>query len=259
MSRMNLIMTTVANYGFDDVSIFLKSVRKQCPDSILAIFHKTIKADLIDWCSGENNVQLISIEKSDSKLHIQSERYLHYLDYLLEHRNTYRAVFLTDARDVLFQGDPFVHLNEGDLILAAEDLKFESEAWNKSWLVDMYGHYIAQHLFEMIISCSGTTIGSTDAIIKYLVEMNREIMRNYNWNMLSGFDQGVHNYLRWRKKIPEHVFDVENRVFATVAMTRDFAISFDQGEIRKGGLKAPVVHQWDRHPELCGKIRHLFV
>ena len=110
---------------------------------------------------------------------------------------------LIDFRDSYFVSDPFDTssrvenaVKNNDMHLFAEhnpSVTIETSAFNKRWI---QGCYSEQHLkaygHESVI-CSGSTIGSGDALVSYLTAMVFQF--DATACTMKGADQGFHNYL----------------------------------------------------------------
>ena len=186
-------------------------------------------------------------------------RYLYYRTFLQRH--CYGRVLLTDVRDVLFQTDPFEHLPPRHLgvSMEAESLTVAGEHYNAKWIRMAYGPAMLKKIGDRPISCSGVTYADANAIERYLNLMVREILRlNFRAAGQSGVDQGIHNMLLWTGQLGE-VFRLESLAspVATLGGVESGVLSFDaQGRLtNRDGSIVSVVHQYDRTPELRGKLR----
>ena len=167
------------------------------------------------------------------------------------HHRTPDAVMLSDARDVVFQRDPFPvmwsrYFNVGDAqgrgwtaaaaarlppsLVAAQEARtmtLEQEDWNRSWV-----HYCYYYLGEAMVGkqwilCSGTTMGNEKGIRAYLAAMQDGATRCMDIGWEKGMDQGIHNVLlrghtpsEWatlRKRIPEPRLNASGALLDAVA------------------------------------------
>ena len=180
---------------------------------------------------------------------------LYYL-YLARHRDKYARVMLSDVRDVVFQRDPFDFEFEEGLCFFMEDDRepMKNCPYNSTWLRTGYGEDALREVGEEIASCSGTTIGSTGAVMHYLELMVDHMLRLESHP--AGMDQGVHNYLLYKNEI-KNVKLFPNRLgpVFTMGKTVDLLTQFNaEGLVlNKDGTVAHVLHQYDRHVE-AGKL-----
>ncbi|CAB9518480.1 expressed unknown protein [Seminavis robusta] len=130
-------------------------------------------------------------------------------DYLEECQQCTGPVLVTDVRDTFFQRDPF-----GPEASPVKGLQvFEEDPEQRTH------HPICKRQIEKckkmeipneVMLCSGTTIGTRDAMLSYLNIMVQEMME---WmkspdcccNYMSGDDQTIHNYLYYTGKIPQAI------------------------------------------------------
>jgi hypothetical protein len=131
---------------------------------------------------------------------IQSLRFLLYYWFLRSRPNRYRYIFFTDLRDVTFQRNPFIHAEGRQLRFYVEEpITIRQCPINSRWIREYFGEEILREIGGNLIVCSGTTLGDYDSIIRYLEEflLTLRQARSIPWRV--GFDQGVHNYLAYKK------------------------------------------------------------
>lgn len=120
-----------------------------------------------------------------------------------------RWIVLCDARDVVWQSDPFLHyvkqdekqgMGRGQPVGA---LHFTTETgeenlwmqtYNRRWFLGCYGMEVFREVSGHRIINSGYTLGRADAILRYLRIMRREMGRT-PWCWKEGNDQALHNKL----------------------------------------------------------------
>jgi len=187
-------------------------------------------------------------------LNLALVRYIHILDYLESRVSGYENILLTDVRDVVFQEDPFRDPLPAEIVafLEAPKMKFGVEPlFNDPWVRGNYGDAMLERLAGERISCCGTVMGSSRGIVSYLRAFAHEIPKLRS--VAHGADTSVHNVLV-RLTLTDRVAIVDN-LHGAVATIGCNAI----GELRlsSSGLvlgedhrPVPVVHQYDRHPEL---------
>eukprot|EP00667_Euglena_gracilis_P018735 EG_transcript_19965 len=131
---------------------------------------------------------------------LASQRYAVYLQYLRSERGRrYEKVLLTDSRDVLFQGDPFLTLTGNATLLFAEDKRFSQSTLNRHWLSGCYPHDKVLRIVKEFIVCSGVTMGPRQPILAYLQAMAAELLRlraRVRCQSI-GMDQPVHNWVAY--------------------------------------------------------------
>ena len=181
-------------------------------------------------------------------------RYMMYEDYLATFAQRFRKVLLTDLRDVVFQGDPFAEPLHTEVSFAAEDDTIGPCPWNSSWLRMAYGEAVLEELADRQISCSGTTIGEADGIVRYLRTMRTEIETRPYDRTTFGVDQGIHNYIVWKLRPAYGRLDIVNSVVKTLYYTSKDRVQVTDGRITVDGRAAPVIHKYDSHPDLLAHV-----
>lgn len=185
-------------------------------------------------------------------------RYFLYLDYLRARPDSYRRVMITDLKDVVFQRNPFEAEPDAPLSCFLESRRhcIGTCAINRRLVETAYGTEEVARLADRPISCSGVTIGSQAGMLEYLRLMTRALMRLRR--QYGGLDQGVHNHLLHTGAIPG-VKAVENDEGAvmTLGYVRPEEMRFDEEGrlLDRHGRVVPVLHQYDRHPELAERVR----
>eukprot|EP01037_Dinobryon_pediforme_P002662 gene2662-2701_t len=188
-----------------------------------------------------------------SKFHPQNSRFFMYRDFLEANREQYDRVMLSDIRDVFFQADPFNTYFNHEVCFSLEDTLISSDSVNTNWLRDIYGDELAAEIMHNPVSCSGTTIGSIDAMIRYVHEMCIQIGETeYDYRFPN--DQGMHNYIAWKLRPGYVTLDWKDVVVQTVGCTGQNSIWIEHGMALVDGRFAPVIHQWDRHPRLLDHV-----
>jgi hypothetical protein len=192
--------------------------------------------------------------------HIACSRYFIYYSYLHTRRTSCANVLLSDVRDVIFQADPFQYSNDGGLYCYMDSaVKLGDEPINTEWMTRTYGQACcASHLGKPVV-CSGTTMGDVDAILAYLREMCVELMRALPRIVgLHGVDQAVHNCLIWQGRLPGAVLRENGRHAVMTLKNADigaFRMDKEGRLLNLDGNPAPVLHQYDFHPDLAGGIK----
>jgi len=181
-------------------------------------------------------------------------RHLLYLEFLREHHQKYDRVFITDCRDVFFQGNPFswdmspgVHFS-----LEEESNKIGQCRHHIRWLKSQFGQNTLDELAHETISCAGTTFGDIAGMVEYLSTMVSLSMNALSLREHDG-DQGIHNYIL-RKKLISRAMVHENRRGLVITMgdmkPEDVRFNPEGWIINDGGEIPPVLHQYDRIPQL---------
>ncbi len=119
------------------------------------------------------------------------------------HYSSESLLFLTDARDVYFQGDPMeaalhnndLSSNNGTLIFFEEAAKIGDSKANLKWIEKTYSPELARAMQEHMVICSGTSLGFQPAIETYARAMVHEFDQTKCRRCANKHDQCFHNYL----------------------------------------------------------------
>lgn len=186
-------------------------------------------------------------------------------------------IMLVDARDTIFQVNPFVVENlprpstKGILYFFGENTeatRLGRSRHNSNWLRNAYGQHVVDSLGEKPTICSGSSMGNQRAIETYLKAMVNE------WDettiKMTGSDQGFHNYLYYSGKLQN-----ANNIAQLVVWEQGKGIINNLGALRTKPLSewgiynnvtheiynwdknlSPVVHQWDRDQTMFRYTTH---
>jgi hypothetical protein len=189
-------------------------------------------------------------------IHAQAQRYIAF-EAFLKIRCNYRMIFLSDARDVVLQGNPFGKLDEtklhafchepADAYITSDALDAGGENLDSKWVRYVFGKSVLDRLQGKLVICCGTTFGGWDVMMRYLACMTREVMEH----KYTPLDQAISNIVQQLEMKPEDVVLHKNGegIVLTLAGMDPKTLDFVDGEIRYRGCAAPVVHMYDRLPE----------
>jgi hypothetical protein len=266
----NLIMGTAWGYKVDQIAVFVESWKKYMADKaeLLLLVEPDIAQDKLNYLL-EAGVDVRFYTAGyfvPSAIH--NTRYFKYLDILLEARGQYDRIFHCDVRDVAIQGDIFAEIPapaEGaDLFVNEEDPRANlGERFNKYILTTNYGEAVAKELESNRILCSGTTLGSQEMMIQYIVTLmnQRDIKKMMEVGGIPD-EQGPYNYLFHKNLIPHT--KLENGVgVGTLCLCPPTDLKIlDDGRVSVYGRIPSIIHQWDRHnavPQLINHYSNLYL
>ena len=258
----NVILGNAWGYQVDQIKIFVESWKKYCPNTrLIMLVEPDVPADKFNYLidAGVDVRFFTAGYFVPSAIH--NTRYFKYLDILMESRGYFNRVFLTDVRDVALQGNIFDEITEGDLHCFMEDPAWTcDERFNKHILTTNYGAEVAARYKDKRIICSGTTLGSAEMILQYIVALMNE--RDIKKMMEVGGipdEQAPHNYLFHEDKLP-HTKQENGNGVATICLTHPNAIQvLPDGRLSVYGKTPAVIHQWDRHPNLVEHYSKLYL
>ena len=183
---------------------------------------------------------------------LQSLRWGLYFEFLHRFAPQAQCVLLSDLRDVVFQGDPFsTTVRPLELYLEDPVALIGEDDFNSGWIRDLYGAEALARMDGARISCSGTVVGQRQPLLRYLHHMDKAISSRRI--AMGPHDQGVHNYLIHQGTFPEAslLANGEGRV---LTMGRMASPELAEGLVLFDGEPVPVLHQYDRFPDLVGRM-----
>jgi hypothetical protein len=264
----NVIIGTGYGYTPEQMNIFVKSWRKYCNNTrLIMIMSPNTNNETIHWLSAHGVETRMFAGGLYTPASINYSRYFKYFDLLCENHGNFKNVFLTDVRDVAFQGNIFDSITESGLHCFIEDRRhtIATQAFNNIAMTIQYGKEVSQQLGHLPIICSGTTLGDYHSILEYvsliLNERNLEqIVRDHLFDVVcDGIDQAMHMYILHKDMI-KNVKHENGDGVSTMAIMKPENISIlsnTKVAIYKDKV-APVIHQWDRHPEIENHLKRIY-
>jgi len=251
----NLILSAAIGYQWSELKIFVKSLRKISNDRVILIVANNIN-EITKKKFNHYNIEYF-VNSKKTNYGIAQERYEIFQSILekLEHKP--ERILLTDSRDVVFQSNIFNHNFKKPINFFLEKEKILNDPRNTRWLIRTVGTKEFEKIKNKNISCSGTTLGNYDEIIKYADLMKKSLIlfpykRPLRHIIMfkkrdTGYDQGIHNYLIHNNFFKDkECHENEYSKICTTAYMKKF--SFDQNKqlVNKKGEIYSIVHQYDR-------------
>ncbi len=261
----NIILSAAVGYKFEQIELFIKSLRKYYSDKICFIISKNDQI-LVDKLKTHRCDFILS---DISKKEIQFERYNIYLKYLKN--KTFNQILLCDCRDIVFQGNPFNYNYKGSINFFLEDFKIKDCQHNRNWIVKTYGQKELESISHKTILCSGTVLGNNKKITEYLKLICKNISTFKYKKKLKylitfridpesrGCDQGHANYIV-HKSIIENVnlYSNSKGPVATVFYLKKIKFDNNSKLINEIGEPYLIVHQYDkRWSEFSNAINYI--
>lgn len=187
-------------------------------------------------------------------------------DFLRKNRHKYSRVFWTDVRDVVFQRSPFELELKSDFEAFEESrqLCMRNCPFNSQRIEERFGTDSLAQIGDFPILCAGTSRATTDRFIEYQRRYIRMAIRSRTQLHMtdSGWsgtgDQAIHNMVMRFDSNGLGVSTIENGsgTVATLGheLTDNISISPEGLVLGSAGDVIPVVHQYDRHPELAHSL-----
>jgi hypothetical protein len=239
------ILGTSIGYGVNDITPFILSLRKFYSGKLVLVVDNI--TDELDSFFKKYNVDthliLLTNKLRPSEIfHIRHKEYLKIIDNL-----NVDYVFITDVRDVLFQGNPFSHNISTDLEFFSEPKEIKNCDYNSKKILKAFGEKEFLKLQDNKIICAGTTIGTKLGIRLYLEQMILILDDYKHRTNTTAEDQAVHNFLIYNNYFKNFkIYDTGFGPIATLHHLRE-GIFNNLGQVINNDNSLPsVVHQWDR-------------
>ena len=264
INNKNLILGAAVGYNWDDLKIFIKSLRKFLNCRVILIFENVLDKKLINKFKNYRIEYYIYKQKNqthipgltNSKSDVGQRRYEMYESILNKIKKKPKKVLLTDTRDVVFQKNLFNDKLNKPINFFLENQKILNDTRNSRWLKRTVGKEQFNKIKNKKISCSGTTFGNFDQIKKYsflmkkylfLYPYKRPLRHLIIFKKIEPYDQGIHNYLIYNNFFKDmQLHKNEFSKICTTAYMKRFSFN-KKGQLRnKKNEIYSVIHQYDR-------------
>lgn len=292
MNAPNLILTSCSGYEWSQLEIFFESLKRFVKSARCICFTYKISSETLQKMISYG-VEIVPLElesltrkvcniikKASNKnifsntplsiaefvclhsSHIVTFRNFYYYEFLKNQQNVQWVLF-SDIKDVVFQADPFASLpNKKGVYFYLEDEVNNrirtTVSPNDEWYRKYIGHKETIFLDDKISSCAGTTIGTLKEILSYLQEFKAMSARCPVYADY-GSDQAIHNFLLHSNDAKFQRIMVSNAVgeVLTVLNSRSstYALRDDGSIVDTNGRVIPILHTYDRFPELVSAQR----
>jgi GT2 family glycosyltransferase len=261
----NLVIGLAANYRRAQVEPFLCSLRRSGYTGDIVLFVTGLDEDM-NALFRQYRVTAAEWKDVPPPFDMMLGRFFRYYNFLAgldAAGQSYDFVLISDIRDVFFQRDPFLPEPRAELLVFLEDKSktLGTCPYNSAWIREVAGEAALARLANQRISCAGTTLGSWSGILEYLIGMQLAALEySLSGDLVQGVDQGMHNVLVHGNLLRD-CRTVENgeRVLTLHYVPQEALKVNSQNEvIGSDGQPAAVVHQYDRHPQLCQLVEQMY-
>eukprot|EP00771_Trimastix_marina_P001526 gnl/Trimastix_PCT/2605.p1 GENE.gnl/Trimastix_PCT/2605~~gnl/Trimastix_PCT/2605.p1 ORF type:complete len:356 (+),score=22.02 gnl/Trimastix_PCT/2605:57-1124(+) len=257
----DVVMGLAKGIQFPFLQRFLQSIRRFAPLAKIVIWidKESYTREISDLVA-LTKTEAILMDPSDlptpwATMHPSSYRYLLYQQYFNKSspsNNHPQRVLLLDARDCVFQMNPFEYLNEDAFyaFLERRGRSISQCGWNRGWVADCFGNSVANSIGDKTICCSGTSGGSWEAVKRYVDLQVGELLSRQSCER-NGVDQGVHNVLVHTNKItPLRIIANEDGPIAQMQEIHEVKLDLYGRLVNGQGKPYAIIHQYDRFPKL---------
>jgi hypothetical protein len=164
----NLLIGGFTNYSCKQLIPWVLSAREFLPDSDICL--AVGDTDSYTKKFLQDNEVIIAPYYNAQNVPPHVSRFLSIFNYLNINWEKYKYVITTDVRDVVFQSDPFVIMNDRllnssfKLLIATEGLRYKDEAWGKSNFSQTFGSDFFELFKDKEIFNVGTFGGFADHV-----------------------------------------------------------------------------------------------
>lgn len=254
----NLIIGGFTNYGINQLKPWVLSAKEVIgKNDDIVLCYGNASEETLTWLRQHGVITFAMPEKPGIPIHVL--RFLSIYDFLHFHHDLYDCVVTTDVKDVYFQKNPFTFLKDRKLVVASEGLRYKNEPWGNENLFQTYGPYVYDQFKENEIFNVGTFGGESE----YVKDMVFHIFSNGTNRPIPIVDQAVFNVLINTKPFKDITtkttqWAVELGTVMDPSKIEQFRPNllfpepiFENGQVKDWtGQVFPIVHQYDRVPEL---------
>ena len=267
----DLIIGCSTNYDWSKLKYWINSINRSGfqGDKVLILMNCDKDTVVKVAESGFKVVGFNQKENGDleysSKLPVHVERFLHIYDYLSD--KDYRFVITTDVKDVIFQQDPTVYLEnslmgmKNNCIFSSESMLYKDEPWGNQNLLETYGPYLHEKFKNNEIYNVGVLAGKGHAIRDLCINIftaaiNRPIpicdQSTFNFMISMEPYQSSNLYLRsedgWACQLgttadPSKIGEFGSKLLEPSPIFKDGIVKTSTE------MDFTIVHQYDRIPE----------
>ena len=147
----DLIIGCSTGYKWDTIKYWVNSINQSGFTGDRVMIMMNADKETVDRVT-DTGFKVIGFKRDEqgnlvyqSNIMVHVERFLHIYNYLSQ--NEYRYVITTDVKDVIFQSNPFKHIEKhmGQrqlLMFSSESMLYKDEPWGNQNLLETYGQFI---------------------------------------------------------------------------------------------------------------------
>lgn len=291
--KHDIVIGAVTNYTPQYIRPWINSLEKSGFEGGKVLLCYNIDRQTVNWLQSKGVETCVFSQDPDGNAVYQKEqqhwnivveRFFHYwqLFRFVLKQHTFRYIIATDVKDVIFQTNPSVFLEDEDnfsrdqsLLLSSENLTYENEPWGFNNLMQSFGKVIhARYEDREIVNC-GVLAGRHQAMVDLF--LNIALLCNGTSPHVPGGggpDQAALNILKEldsykRSAEISHYFSAQLGTTGDPSKMETFKGHHIYGVLPEWNGeyfidsfrndKYPIVHQWDRMgPEITSKIMEMY-
>ena len=266
----DLIVGCATNYDWSKLKYWVNSINRSGFEGDKVLILMNCDKDTVQKIS-DSGFSIIAFNqdtegnlKYESSMMVHVERFFHIYQLLKD--NLYRYVITTDVKDVVFQQNPSVWLENNftdsdDLIFSSESMKYKDEPWGNQNLLETFGPQIYEDFKNHTIFNVGVLAGRGYAMRDLMMNIFASCMHR----PIKICDQSTFNFL-----ISQHPYLKTSKYTKSedgwacqlgttadpskIEQFRPFLLEpspkmVDDKVVTSTGIEYTIVHQYDRVPE----------
>lgn len=293
----DLIIGFSSKYQYSQLQYWVNSIKNSGFDGDIVIVSDNISKETINSLTDKSVELVVYGRKNENGDYVAEQsiaphvnRFFYIWNALKNTKTQYRYVITTDTRDVVFQTNPSLWLEDNlvmhNLVASSEGMKYQDEPWGNKNLLEAFGPFYHNLLKNNLIYNVGVIAGDQQHVtglmsLIFQLSINRPI---------SIVDQAVYNYILntepfiqdtyftsnindWAIQLGTTIQAVQSgagdlgQMFVTSQEGKESYLNayLDLPTFIEGGYvlsannkKYSIVHQWDRVPELKTQIHTIY-
>ena len=266
----DLIVGCATNYDWSKLKYWVNSINRSGFEGDKVLILMNCDKDTVKKIS-DSGFSIIAFNqdtegnlKYESSMMVHVERFFHIYQLLKD--NLYRYVITTDVKDVVFQQNPSVWLENNftdndDLVFSSESMKYKDEPWGNQNLMETFGPQIYEDFKNHTIFNVGVLAGRGYAMKDLMMNIFASCMHR----PIKICDQSTFNFL-----ISQHPYLKTSKYTKSedgwacqlgttadpskIEQFRPFLLEpspkmVDDKVVTSTGIEYTIVHQYDRVPE----------
>jgi hypothetical protein len=172
----DIVVGFITGYDFDKIKPWVNSLDRSGFTGTKAMICYNISYDVAEELT-KRDYTIFAFKKNDEQkrleyrenFSIMTERFFHLWHFLHQHKGQYRNIITTDVKDVVFQTNPSIwleqNLGDKEINVACESMYYKDEAWGDNNLLKSFGPVIHAANRENLIFNAGTISGKFDTMV----------------------------------------------------------------------------------------------
>lgn len=288
---MKYILGAIENYTIDNIKCWVNSLERNVDNRDLEKIMLVYSGDnkLVEYLEERDfTVVLPAGGRSETGefryvpstgYNICQSRFKHAARFFLNHRTIEATdtILLTDVGDVVFQADPFTHIrlnasyDNTAIFATVENILYMNEEWGKNNISHAFPKAAAGMMQHEIYN-AGVMAGRGKTFVEFLLKISDQCsLSDYSNKVVpggGGVDQAAYNILarsylikQWVERFPYLAYNAgttHNPLYADRMIDEwltHATFNANDNLVNKSGYVFPIVHQYNRYPDLNSIIR----